>query len=100
MLERLEGGTQSGLYMGKRLSRGNLYRMDDKIFEKTIKPEDGFSIAFAVLLDLSGSMSSGGRIESAQKAGLVMYTFCFAGIWEYRLCYMAIQPMIRDIRKW
>ena len=24
----------------------------------------------------------------------------FAGIWEYRLCYMAIQPMIRDIRKW
>lgn len=76
VLERLEGGTQSGLYMGKRLSRGNLYRLDDKIFEKTIKPEDGFSIAFAVLLDLSGSMSSGGRIESAQKAGLVMYTFC------------------------
>ena len=38
--------------------------------------EEGFSIAFAVLLDLSGSMSSGGRIESAQKAGLVMYTFC------------------------
>ena len=47
-----------------------------KIVEKTITPEDGFSIAFAVLLDLSGSMSSGGRIESAQKAGLVMYTFC------------------------
>ena len=69
VLERLEGGTQSGLYMGKRLSRGNLYRLDDKIFEKTIKPEDGFSIAFAVLLDLSGSMSSGGRIESAQKSG-------------------------------
>lgn len=76
VLERLEGGTQSGLYMGKRLSRGNLYRLDDKIFEKSVKPEEGFSIAFAVLLDLSGSMSLDGRIESAQKAGLVMYTFC------------------------
>ena len=33
VLERLEGGTQSGLYMGKRLSRGNLYRLDDKILK-------------------------------------------------------------------
>lgn len=76
ILERFEGGTQSGLYMGKRLSRGDLYRLDDKIFEKTVKPEEDCSIAFAVLLDLSGSMVLCDRLEHAKKAGLVMYMFC------------------------
>lgn len=76
VLERKEGGTQSGLNMGKRLSRGNLYRLDDKIFEKSVKPEEGFPIAFAILLDISGSMDCDDRIEYARKAGLVMYQFC------------------------
>lgn len=51
-----EGGVMSGLYMGKHLSRGNLYRQDGKIFEKRILPEEGFSVAFGVLVDNSGSM--------------------------------------------
>lgn len=76
VLKRREGGTMSGLYMGKRLSCGELYRQDDKIFEKEVQPEEGFSIAFAVLLDISASMESDERIEYARKAGLVLYTFC------------------------
>lgn len=76
ILKRREGGTMSGLYIGKRLSRGELYRQDDRFFEKEVQPEEGFSIAFAVLLDISGSMDLDERIEYAKKAGLVLYTFC------------------------
>ncbi len=76
VLKRREGGTMSGLYIGKRLSRGELYRQDDKVFEREIQPEECFSIAFAILLDISGSMSLNERIQYAKKAGLVLYTFC------------------------
>ncbi|MDO4336463.1 MAG: hypothetical protein Q4C91_00040 [Eubacteriales bacterium] len=76
VLKRRDGGTMSGLYLGKRLCRGELYRQDDKVFEREIQPEEGFSIAFAVLLDISGSMYTNDRIKYAKKAGLVLYTFC------------------------
>ena len=76
ILIRKEGGVMSGLYMGKRLSRGNLYRQDGKIFEKRILPEEGFSVAFGVLVDNSGSMVMGDRIGQARKAALVLYEFC------------------------
>ena len=76
ILIRKEGGVMSGLYMGKRLSRGNLYRQDGKIFEKRILPEEGFSVAFGVLVDNSGSMTTEDRIGQARKAALVLYEFC------------------------
>lgn len=76
ILIRKEGGVMSGLYMGKRLSRGNLYRQDGKIFEKRILPEEGFSVAFGVLVDNSGSMIVDNRIGQARKAALVLYEFC------------------------
>lgn len=76
ILIRKEGGVMSGLYMGKRLSRGNLYRQDGKIFEKRVLPEEGFSVAFGVLVDNSGSMVMGDRIGQARKAALVLYEFC------------------------
>ncbi len=76
ILIRKEGGVMSGLYMGKRLSRGNLYRQDGKIFEKRILPEEGFSVAFGVLVDNSGSMIVDNRIGQARKAALVIYEFC------------------------
>ena len=76
LLIQKEGGILSGLYMGKRLSRGNLYRNDGKIFEKRILPEDGFSVAFAVLVDNSTSMDWYGRIEAARKTALILYDFC------------------------
>ncbi|CBL36607.1 hypothetical protein CL3_24210 [butyrate-producing bacterium SM4/1] len=34
ILQQKEGGILKGLYMGKRLSRGELYRRDGKLFEK------------------------------------------------------------------
>lgn len=76
ILIRKEGGITSGLYMGKRLSRGNLYRQDGKIFEKKLLPEEGFSIAFAILVDESGSMEANNRIGYAMEAGLVLHDFC------------------------
>lgn len=76
ILIRKEGGVMSGLYMGKRLSRRNLYRQDGKIFEKRILPEEGFSVAFGVLVDNSGSMMIDDRIGQARKAALVLYEFC------------------------
>lgn len=76
ILIRKEGGVMSGLYMGKRLSRGNLYRQDGKIFEKRVLPEEGFSVAFGVLVDNSGSMEIGDRIGQARKAAAVLYEFC------------------------
>lgn len=76
VLKKQEGGTMVGLYMGKRLSRGNLYRQDGKIFEKRLLPEEGFSIAIAVLMDVSGSMVIDNRIEFARKTALALYEFC------------------------
>ena len=72
ILIRKEGGVMSGLYMGKRLSRGNLYRQDGKIFEKRILPEEGFSVAFGVLADNSGFMVVDNRIGQARKAALLL----------------------------
>ncbi len=63
--------------MGKRLSRGELYRRNGKLFEKKLLPEEEPSLAFAVLVDVSGSMN-GGRIENARKTALALYWFCEA----------------------
>ena len=76
LLVRKEGGVISGLYMGKRLDKGNLYRKDGRIFEKRVLPEEGFSVAFAVLADNSGSMECGERIEQTRKAAQILYQFC------------------------
>lgn len=76
LLMHREGGVFSGLYMGKRLSRGSLYRLDGKIFEKKLLPEDGFSVAFAILVDESGSMELDNRIGHAMETSLVLYDFC------------------------
>lgn len=76
ILRKQEGGTLDGLYMGKRLSRGNLYRQDGKIFEKRFIPGEGFSIAIAVLMDNSDSMRIDDRIGFAKKTALGLYEFC------------------------
>lgn len=76
LLVHREGGVSSGLYMGKRLSRNSLYRLDGKIFEKKLLPEEGFSVAFAILVDESGSMELDNRIGHAMETSLVLYDFC------------------------
>lgn len=75
ILQQREGDILKSLYLGKRLSRGELYRRDGKIFEKKLLPDEGPSLAFAVLVDVSGSME-GKRIENARKAALALYWFC------------------------
>lgn len=76
ILIRQEGGRLSGLYMGKRLDKNGLYRRDGKVFEKRIAPEEGISIAFAVLVDVSRSMDDEKRISYARTASLALYDFC------------------------
>ena len=78
ILERQDGGTMTGLYMGKRLCHRSLYRQDGRIFEKNLFPGDGFSIAFAVLVDISYSMNHDDRIGFARMAALVLHDFCQA----------------------
>ena len=78
ILECKSAGKMTGLYMGKRLSRSFLYRQDGRIFEKNLFPGDGFSIAFAVLVDNSYSMVNDDRIEYARMTSLVLYDFCQA----------------------
>ena len=75
ILQKKEGETLRGLYMGKRLNRGQLYRRDGKIFEKKCLSDDEPSLAFAVLVDVSGSMT-GERLNIARKTALVLYWFC------------------------
>lgn len=76
ILIKQEGGIESGLYMGKRMTGSKLWRMDGKVFEKRSLPIEDFSIAMAVLVDVSGSMGSYDRIDYARKASLVLYDFC------------------------
>lgn len=76
VLIRQEGGRLSGLYMGKRLDKSGLYRRDGKLFEKRISPDEGLSIAFAILVDVSTSMNLENRIGYARMASLVLYDFC------------------------
>lgn len=101
ILIRKEGGVMSGLYMGKRLSRGNLYRQDGKIFEKRILPEEGFSVAFGVLVDNSGSMVIDDRIGQARKAALVLYEFCRSlsipiTVYGHSTCSMSFNGSCRE----
>lgn len=76
VLKRQEDGSLSGLYMGKRLSKGSLYRRDGKLFEKKLIPEEELSIAVAMLVDTSYSMSEYERIDYAIKACQSIYKFC------------------------
>ena len=63
-----------GMFLGKRLSRGELFRHDQRIFERRTIPEET-ELAVSILIDFSGSMY-GERIEIAQKAALILYEYC------------------------
>lgn len=76
ILVHRDEGLVKGLYMGKRMDRSRLYRQDGKLFSKRILPDEGISLAVAILVDNSGSMDTAGRITCALKASMAIYLFC------------------------
>lgn len=73
--ERQLGDTLTGLYNGKRLDTGHLYRNDKRIFSINRLPEDVPNMAVGILIDCSGSMS-GGKLEMAKQCAYITYEFC------------------------
>lgn len=77
VLQKQEGGREGSLFIGKKMDK-RLYRQDGRIFCKDILPEDGLDLAVGLVIDMSGSMSQAGRIDTAKIAALTLYDFCHA----------------------
>ena len=76
--DRQRSGKQTGLLFGRRLDAHALYRDDGKVFYKNALPNDAPQIAVGLLLDESGSMSSGDRAAYARASAIILYDFCQA----------------------
>ena len=76
--DRQRGGKQTGLLFGRRLDAHALYRDDGKVFYKNALPNDAPQMAVGLLLDESGSMSSGDRAAYARASAIILYDFCQA----------------------
>lgn len=74
--DRQAGGKITGLPMGKQLDQNAFYRMDGGIFCNKKLPTEPQSLAVALLLDCSGSMS-GERLQAAQNTAIILQDFCF-----------------------
>lgn len=70
-----QGGRINGLYQGRYLDQHSLYRYDCRILCKNDLPEDIPNMAFSILIDASGSMSSNSKLEFARKTALLLYEF-------------------------
>src|ERR1035437_379517 len=66
------GGKKANLFFGRRLDARTLYRDDAKSFCTKKLPSGDPSTAFFVLVDESGSMGCGGRIDCARLTALVL----------------------------
>lgn len=69
---------QTALLMGRRIEPRNLMDREGRIFSKKRLPGNRKSLAVAVLLDESGSMSGQDRVTYARAAGIILYDFCRA----------------------
>ena len=76
--DRQRGGKQTGLLFGRRLDAHALCRDDGKVFYKNAQPNDAPQMAVGLLLDESGSMSSGDRAAYARASAIILYDFCQA----------------------
>ena len=74
--DREYGAKRSGLLIGKRFEARNAYRMDMRAFSTNKAPTELKSLAVAVLVDLSGSMSNGIRIPTAIETAALVQDFC------------------------
>lgn len=69
------GGRQEGLYFGQKLEARALIRNDGKCFSNRRLPQNTAPMAFAILIDESGSMS-GSRINAARTTAIILYEAC------------------------
>ena len=76
--DKQRGGKQTGLMMGRRLDAHALCRNDGKVFYKNALPNEIPEMAVGLLLDESGSMSSGDRCTYARASAIILYDFCRA----------------------
>lgn len=74
--DQQRGGKQTGLTMGRRLDAHALCRNDGKIFYRNTLPNETPRLSVGLLLDESGSMSSGDRCTYARAAAIILYDFC------------------------
>ncbi len=74
--ERQKGDKLTGLYTGKTLDSARTYRKDKRIFSNKVLPEDTPDMEVCVLVDCSGSMSYGTRMEQSRKCAYVTWKFC------------------------
>ena len=71
---KIEGGKQTRLPMGNRISTKDLIRGDDYFFERRRLPQDKADLSVCVLIDESGSMSGSNRV-AAIKTAIVLEDF-------------------------
>ena len=74
--ERQKGDKQNGLYTGKQLDSAHTYRKDKRIFANKILPEDVPDMEVCVLVDCSGSMCCGSRMDQSRKCAYITWKFC------------------------
>ena len=74
--ERQKGDRLTGLYTGKSLDSAHAYRKDKKIFSNKILPEKVPDMEVCVLVDCSGSMSYGTRMDQSRKCAYITWKFC------------------------
>ena len=76
-----EGYVQKHRLIGKDLVPGDTYRPDGRFFSSKVLPQDLPDMAISILVDESGSMSSGSsttresKITSAMRAAMLLYDF-------------------------
>ena len=75
---RNRGEKQTALLMGRRLEPRYLMDREGRFFSKKARPGNQKSLAVAVLVDESGSMSGQDRVTYARAAGIIIYDFCKA----------------------
>lgn len=70
------GDNLNGCFAGKRLDTNHLYRQDKRVFCQKRLPMDIPNMAIGILLDDSGSMSNGNKINVAIESAYITYQFC------------------------
>lgn len=74
--ERQKGDRLNGLYTGKQLDSAHTYRKDKRIFANKILPEDVPDMEVCVLVDCSGSMCCGSRMDQSRECAYITWKFC------------------------
>ena len=73
---RNPGGYENGFLMGQRFNAGDVYRNDGKTFSRKFEPDEDPDVAFAILIDESGSMASSDPYYAARRMAIGLESFC------------------------